>query len=76
MNATIEDYNGHAYTVIPFYAAGKYRVHYCGAYAHDFDTWVRVKELEPKETSLIAWDDLKAYVDRIDEKASERNAST
>lgn len=29
-----------------------------------------------KESSLIAWDDLEAYVDRIDEEARERHAES
>ena len=36
MNATIEDYNGHCYTVVPCYVSDSSRIHYCGAYAKDF----------------------------------------
>jgi|GEM_PF-2536752 len=39
MNATIEDYNGHCYTVVPCYVSDSSRIHYCGAYAKDFKTW-------------------------------------
>ena len=73
---TIEDYNGHCYTVMPFYVPGKLSHLYCGAYAKDFKTWRVIDELAPKESSLIAWDDLEAYVDRVDEEARERHAES
>ena len=80
MNTTIEDYNGHCYTVVPCYVSDSSRIHYCGAYAKDFKTLRVIDELAPKESSLIAWDDLEAYVDRIDEaavtKARERHAES
>ena len=76
MNTTIEDYNGHCYTVVPCYVGDSSRIHYCGAYAKDFKTWRVIDELAPKESSLIAWDDLEAYVDRIDEEARERHAES
>ena len=76
MNATIEDYNGHCYTVVPCYVSDSSRIHYCGAYAKDFKTWRVIDELAPKESSLIAWDDLEAYVDRVDEEARERHAES
>lgn len=65
----IEDYDGHAYQVMQFYVEGKFRPQYCGAYAQNFDTWKRIKELTPKESSLVAQEDLEAYLDGIDEKA-------
>lgn len=78
MNATIEDYNGHCYTVVPCYVSDSSRIHYCGAYAKDFKTWRVIDTLTPKEIPSVAWDDLEAYVAKIDEeaitKASERNA--
>lgn len=76
MNATIEDYNGHCYTVVPCYVSDSSRIHYCGAYAKDFKTWRVIDELAPKESSLIAWDGLEAYVDRVDEEARERHAES
>lgn len=48
MNATIEDYNGHCYTVVPCYVSDSSRIHYCGAYAKDFKTW-RVIDEETRE---------------------------
>lgn len=79
MIVIISDYDGHKYTVVPCYVSDSSRLHYCGAYAQDFKTWRVIDELTPKESSLIAWDDLEAYIDHIDEeaikKASERHAS-
>ena len=76
MTVTIEDYDGHCYTVVPCYVSDSSRIHYCGAYAKDFKTWRVIDELTPKESSLIAWDDLEAYVDRVDEEARERRAES
>ena len=72
MTVTIEGYNGHCYTVVPCYVSDSSRIHYCGAYAKDFKTWRVIDELTPKESSLIAWDDLEAYVDRVDEEAQKK----
>jgi len=76
MTVTIEDYNGHCYTVVPCSVRDSSRIHYCGAYAKYFKTWRVIDELAPKESSLIAWDDLEAYVDRVDEEARERHAES
>lgn len=76
MIVIISDYNGHKYTVVPCYVSDSSRIHCCGAYAKDFKTWRVIDELAPKESSLIAWDDLEAYVDRIDEEARERHAES
>ena len=76
MMTAINDYDGHTYTVVPCYVSDSSRIHYCGAYAKDFKTWRVIDELTPKESSLIAWDDLEAYVDRVDEEARERHAES
>ena len=76
MMVVISDYDGHSYTVVPCYVNDSSRIHYCGAYAKDFKTWRVIDELAPKESSLIAWDDLEAYVDRVDEEARERHAES
>lgn len=63
-------------STLPAWGATSSRIHYCGAYAKDFKTWRVIDELTPKESSLIAWDDLEAYVDRVDEEARERHAES
>ena len=68
----INDYDGHTYTVVPCYVSDSSRIHYCGAYQKDFKTWCVMDELTPKESALIAWDDLEADGEKIDEEAQSK----
>ena len=72
MMTAINDYDGHTYTVVPCYVSDSSRIHYCGAYAKDFKTWRVIDELAPKEITSVAWDDLEAYVAKIDEEAQKK----
>ena len=72
MMTAFNDYDGHTYTVVPCYVSDSSRIHYCGAYQKDFKTWCVMDELTPKESALIAWDDLEAYVEKIDEEAQSK----
>lgn len=78
MKTIISDYDGHVYTVIPVLVDAGSKIHYCGAYASvksydaKYNLWIPIDELTPKESALIAWDDLEAYVEKLDEEAQSK----
>ena len=71
MNAMIEDYNGHCYTVVPCYVSDSSRIHYCGAYAKDFKTWrVRDDLRDAAEATSQQASNINKYVKKLSSEAA------
>ena len=75
MPKVIFDYDGLAYTVVPYWITEDSRPHYCGAFATSRESWKRVMELKPQVNLLAAWHDLDVYVENIDRESVMREAS-